>query len=89
MVLVQLLLGAGSWVVKFGMPEWFIQWFGETSHVNRESDLASAAILAAHGAVGALIVAGAVVVSLYARRRIRTSAPAAATIAAPLTGAPA
>jgi heme a synthase len=70
LLFVQILLGASSWVVKYGMPAWTRPLIGETSHFNRESDLASAAIVAGHGAVGALIVACCVVIALQIGRRV-------------------
>lgn len=60
----QILLGASSWIVKYGMPSWATQLIGETGHFNRASDFASAAILAGHGAIGSLIVAVSVVIAL-------------------------
>jgi heme a synthase len=66
---LQLLLGAGSWVVKYGMPGWTRPLIGETGHFNRASDVASAAIVAGHGAVGALIVAVCVGIALHVGRR--------------------
>jgi hypothetical protein len=71
----QVLLGAASWVVKYGMPGWTRPLIGETGHFNRASDAASAAIVAGHGAVGALIVAICVVIALDVGRR--TSLPKA------------
>lgn len=64
----QLMLGFSSWVVKYGMPSWFTSFVGETGHFNRATDVASAAIVTAHGAVGALIVALAFVVALRVGR---------------------
>jgi cytochrome c oxidase assembly protein subunit 15 len=78
LILVQVLLGASSWVVKYGMPSWFVRMVGETGHFNRAADVASAAILASHGAVGALIVALTLVVALSAGRRLGIAAPAIA-----------
>jgi cytochrome c oxidase assembly protein subunit 15 len=75
LVVVQVLLGAGSWVVKYGMPSWATQLIGETGHFNRAADLASASILAAHGAVGSLIVALAAGIALSVGRRVRLAAP--------------
>jgi cytochrome c oxidase assembly protein subunit 15 len=87
LILLQVLLGASSWVVRYGMPSWATRLMGETGHFNRASDFASAAILAGHGAIGALIVALSVAISLKigrttAAQRASTSAPGI-----PLTGA--
>ena len=54
---VQLLLGVSSWIVKYGLPAWATSVIGETGHFNRASDMASAAVVTSHGAIGALIVA--------------------------------
>ena len=86
---VQLLLGASSWIVKYGMPAWATRLVGETGHFNRASDLASAAVLAAHGAIGALMVAGAAAIAFHACRRIGRASSAAAAGVALFTGAPA
>jgi len=64
----QVLLGSSSWVVKYGMPTWLLQLVGETGHFNRAADVFSAAIVTAHGAVGALIIALSVVIALRAGR---------------------
>ncbi len=75
---VQILLGASSWIVKYGMPSWATQLIGETGHFNRASDFASAAILAGHGAIGALIVAVSVVIAVrVVRLRLGASLDAA------------
>jgi heme a synthase len=67
---VQILLGLSTWMVKYGMPVWATRLIGETGHFNRASDLASAAIVAGHGAIGALIVALATATALHAARRV-------------------
>jgi cytochrome c oxidase assembly protein subunit 15 len=79
---VQILLGASSWVVKYGMPSWATQLVGETGHFNRASDFASAAILAGHGAIGSLIVAISVVIAL---RVVRLRHGASLDAANPIT----
>ena len=53
---VQLMLGAGSWVVKYGMPRWATSMLGETKLVNREADSLQNAIVTSHVAVGSLIL---------------------------------
>jgi cytochrome c oxidase assembly protein subunit 15 len=68
LALFQILLGFSSWIVKYGMPLWLTQLVGETGHFNRASDMVSAAIVTAHGATGALIVALAVVAALVVGR---------------------
>jgi cytochrome c oxidase assembly protein subunit 15 len=87
LIVVQVLLGASSWIVKYGMPGWATTWIGETGHFNRASDLASATILAAHGAIGSLIIALAAVVAVYAGRRLFANAGARSSSATPLRSA--
>jgi heme a synthase len=70
---VQILLGVSTWMVKYGMPAWATRLIGETGHFNRASDLASAGIVAGHGAVGALIVALATAMALHVARRLGAS----------------
>jgi cytochrome c oxidase assembly protein subunit 15 len=74
LTLVQLLLGAASWIVKYGMPAWTVSLIGETGHFNRESDLASAVVVTSHGAVGALILALCAVIALRSSRLLQSSA---------------
>ena len=81
---IQLLLGVSTWMVKYGLPAWATNIIGETGHFNRASDFVSSAIITAHGAVGSLIVAFAVVIALRIGRHIgfrSLSLPAAAPVA--------
>lgn len=87
LLVAQLLLGVSSWVVKYGMPGWATRLIGETGHFNRASDLASATILAGHGAVGSLIVALAATIALHAGRRAVVPASPLALAAPSLTRA--
>jgi hypothetical protein len=57
LVFVQLLLGASTWLLKYGVPQWASGALGQWQFVNTEADLYRAAIITAHGAVGALLVA--------------------------------
>jgi heme a synthase len=68
LVLVQLALGASTWVVKYGLPTW-AQRLGEWNVANVEAGATRAAIITTHGAVGALIVAWCVVVAVKAGRQ--------------------
>jgi cytochrome c oxidase assembly protein subunit 15 len=73
---VQLLLGVSTWMLKYGMPQWATGIIGETGHFNRATGTASAAIVTAHGAVGALIVALCVVLALQVARQLGVASPA-------------
>ena len=72
---LQWLLGASTWVVKYGLPSWALAYTGETGHFNRASDAASEAIVTGHGAVGALIVAFTTVVALRVGRQAGVESP--------------
>ena len=58
------------WPGEFIRPVWATGIVGETGHFNRATGTASAAIVTAHGAVGALIVALCVVLALQVARQL-------------------
>ena len=74
LVIAQLLLGAGSWIVKYGWPHGLpsISW-SETFTVQADAML-PAAIVTGHVAVGSLILALAVAVTLLSVRYRDTNA---------------
>ncbi|HEX6963490.1 MAG TPA: COX15/CtaA family protein [Lacipirellula sp.] len=84
---VQLLLGVSTWMMKYGMPQWATRLIGETGHFNRASDVVSAGIVTAHGAVGSLIVALSVVLALQVARQSGVQSPSRRAIAKPIAGA--
>jgi cytochrome c oxidase assembly protein subunit 15 len=86
LVVVQLALGASTWVVKYGMPTWATAIIGETGHFNTAESAASTAIATAHGAVGALVVALCVAAALRAGRQVNLQPASARPVAAPLAG---
>jgi hypothetical protein len=57
LVFVQVLFGASTWLLKYGVPQWAAGALGQWQFVNTEADLFRAAVITAHGAVGALLVA--------------------------------
>jgi len=71
LVVIQLLLGVGTWLVKYGLPRWATTWLGEMTFVNREADTVRATIITSHVAVGSLILAVSVVVALRLGRQLR------------------
>ncbi|BBO35025.1 COX15/CtaA family protein [Lacipirellula parvula] len=73
---LQLLLGVSTWMMKYGFPQWAARYVGETGHFNQADGMASAVIVTAHGAVGSLIVALAVVVALRVGRQLGIHHPA-------------
>ncbi len=83
---VQLLLGASTWFVKYGLPHWSAKWLGEIAFVNREADSLQAAIITSHVAVGSLIFVIAVAMALRLGRQFRLALPS--LVVAPLAIAP-
>jgi cytochrome c oxidase assembly protein subunit 15 len=73
---LQFLLGVSTWMMKYGFPQWAARFVGETGHFNQADGMASAVIVTAHGAVGSLIVALAVVVALRVGRQLGIPHPA-------------
>jgi cytochrome c oxidase assembly protein subunit 15 len=64
LIVVQVFLGATTWLLKYGVPQWADGALGQWQFVNTEADLLRAAIITAHGAVGALLVALSVAVAV-------------------------
>ncbi|MBX3432899.1 MAG: COX15/CtaA family protein [Pirellulales bacterium] len=82
LVAVQFILGIATWLAKYGWPAWATSLVGERHYLNREAESVRAIIVTGHGAVGALIVALAVVAALLAAKRIGTHAAATCGAAA-------
>jgi cytochrome c oxidase assembly protein subunit 15 len=80
LIIAQVTLGAATWIVKYGWPDWMSSFQFAAAHVNLEKSALQAVISTAHVANGSLILATAVILSLQASRHWR---PAIA-MAAPL-----
>jgi cytochrome c oxidase assembly protein subunit 15 len=72
---VQLLLGASTWIVKYGLPRWAVNLFGELSRANTADDMFQALIVTTHVAVGSLILVTALAITLRSGRGLRLSLP--------------
>ena len=72
---IQLVLGTGSWVVKYGVPRWATSMLGETRLVNREADFLQNAIVTSHVAVGSLILVTALAIAVRLARQFGVGAP--------------
>ncbi|MCG8448014.1 MAG: COX15/CtaA family protein [Pirellulales bacterium] len=70
LVVVQLGLGAGTWLVQYGMPAWATSLFGEMTFVNRANDAVQASLITSHVAVGSLILVTALAVALRIARQL-------------------
>jgi len=75
---LQLVLGVGTWFVKYGLPHRAHLWLGEMAFVNREADAVQAAIITSHVAAGSLILVIAVAMTLRLGRQLRIGLPSLA-----------
>ena len=82
---IQIVLGFGTWVTKYGMPRWASGLVGEMSFVNREADFLQNAIVTSHVAVGSLILAASLVIVLRVARQFGVGSPRLALKHSPLT----
>lgn len=65
-VLTQVALGAGAWVVNYGLPDWVRSAASAPEYVVRTQSFAQIAISTAHVAVGSLILVTSLVLTLRA-----------------------
>jgi cytochrome c oxidase assembly protein subunit 15 len=75
LVLIQIALGATSWVVKYGIPSWLANLWGDLSFVNTAEGSLPTVIVTSHVAVGSLILATALVIALRQARQLRVGPP--------------
>jgi cytochrome c oxidase assembly protein subunit 15 len=75
LVLVQVLLGASTWMVKYGLPQWATAWVGDMSFVNTADGGHQAGIVTSHVAVGSLILVTALAIAIRAGRQLRIGLP--------------
>jgi cytochrome c oxidase assembly protein subunit 15 len=81
LVLVQLALGAATWIVKFAAPAWAPNWIVAGRAAIQDGGWLQTHVITAHVAVGALLLAASLAVALYSLRllpaaasRLRTTA---------------
>jgi cytochrome c oxidase assembly protein subunit 15 len=77
LLVVQLLLGGGAWVVKYGWPSWFANTQFQAAYTVQEHSLLQAGVVTAHVATGSLIVAMSVLAALWTTRFVRLSSSSA------------
>jgi heme a synthase len=70
LVLVQVLLGAGTWIVKFAVPAWAAEWLPAQTASVQEGGWLQTHVITAHVATGSLILATSVVLALYAQHLV-------------------
>src|SRR5262249_13953891 len=73
LVVLQLLLGASTWVVKFAVPTWASGWISAQSIAVLQGSWTQTHIITAHVAVGSLILGTAVALALHSRRLLTES----------------
>lgn len=83
LLLVQVLLGAGTWIVKFAVPVWAADWLPWEFSANQADGWLQTHVITAHVAVGSLLLVTSLAIALYALRLL-----AAAPVARSLASAP-
>jgi cytochrome c oxidase assembly protein subunit 15 len=68
LLLVQVTLGAATWIVKFSVPTWAAGWVSPQTVAVQEGGWLQTHIITAHVATGSLILGVAVALALYAQR---------------------
>lgn len=68
LLVLQLLLGLGAWVVRYGIPAGFAQWVWDPPYTVRAHSPLQAIVITAHVAVGSLALATAVTLGLWSGR---------------------
>ena len=76
---VQILLGASTWVVKYGLPRWATAIVGDLQFVNTAENAHQAGIITSHVAVGSLILVTALAIAMRAGRQLRMGLPTLST----------
>ncbi len=67
---MQIVLGASTWIVKYGLPRWASQTFGELTVANTADNAFQAIIVTSHVAVGSLILVTALAIALRTARQL-------------------
>lgn len=77
LLLVQLALGAGTWIVKFAVPSWARDWISSGNVAIHDGGWLQTHVITAHVAVGSLLLAASLALALYAQRLLphRTDNP--------------
>jgi cytochrome c oxidase assembly protein subunit 15 len=74
LLVVQLTLGAGTWIVKFAVPTWATQWISLGDAAVRDGGWLQTHIITAHVAVGSLLLVTSLALALFALRLLPASA---------------
>ena len=68
LVVLQLALGAATWVVKYSVPSWASGWFSNSAMVIRDGGWLQTNIITAHVAIGSALLGTTIALALYAHR---------------------
>lgn len=81
LIVVQILLGAGTWIVKFAVPVWAADWLPIEPMANQADGWLQTHVITAHVAVGSLLLVTALSIALYSLRLL-ARVPAVQSLAA-------
>jgi cytochrome c oxidase assembly protein subunit 15 len=84
LLLAQLALGAGTWVTKYGYPNWFVSTFGAPNYVVTAEGPAQVLITTTHVAIGSLILVVSLLIALRSFRLLSQTSRSTATVAVPM-----
>ena len=70
LIALQLVLGAGTWIVKFAMPNWAAPWWPFAPFAIQADGWFQTNMITAHVAVGSLLLATSVAIALIALRSL-------------------
>jgi cytochrome c oxidase assembly protein subunit 15 len=79
LMIVQLLLGAGTWIVKYSVPVWAREWLPAGGFTIEAEGWLQTHVVTAHVAVGSLLLATSVALALYALRLLPSPTATRAT----------
>jgi cytochrome c oxidase assembly protein subunit 15 len=75
LVVFQVLLGASTWMAKYGLPQWATAVVSDLSFVNTADSGHQAGMVTSHVAVGSLILITALAIAIRAGRQLRIGLP--------------
>ena len=84
LLLAQLALGAGTWITKYGYPEWLVSAIGRPDYTVLAEGPAQVLITTTHVAIGSLILGVSLIVALRSCRLLRQTSGSTATVAVPV-----
>ncbi len=73
LITLQVLLGAGTWIVKYAVPAWAAPWWPFPNFTIQAGSWLQTHVITAHVAVGSLLLATSVALALMALRRLAPS----------------